>query len=88
MDKHEKYYNYIVDDLVNKTQIDNYAEYVIFPFKGEDGYFYDILPDLPPPTFESHTLETYGLGLKETDLIWSSFKEKLEPLIQSNDHGR
>tara|TARA_B110000211_G_C14020327_1_gene527356 strand:+ start:826 stop:1128 length:303 start_codon:yes stop_codon:yes gene_type:complete len=87
MDKHQKYINYIVDDLFKKTEVDVYRELIYFPYS-ELPYHFSPHPSSIPsselpsllssfPRFVLHVASRYGVALKEVNLIWGMFKEKI-----------
>jgi hypothetical protein len=86
MNKQEKYYNYVVDDLVKNTEIDHDQETIKFPF-----YYNYILPLHPTPflfslsylstIFSKHVIERYGVHDEEMEIIWNQYREKILTII-------
>ena len=90
MNKKEKYYNYVVNDLVSKTEIDHGKKRIKFPF-----YYNYISPDPSQyphlffsfisssfSRFSKHVIERYGVHDEEMEIIWYQYKEKIQPLIK------
>ncbi len=92
MSKKEKYINYIVDDLVKKTEINYNREEITFLFLSTKPSF--IFPSLLLPLspslsfyllssydFSKHVKEIYGTKDEEIEIVWNQYWEKLESLI-------
>ena len=96
MDKKEKYYNYVVEDLVKNTEIYHDQETIKFPF-----YYTFLSLSIPtylplslllssPPShyyslfshFSNYVIERYGVHDEEMEIIWNLYKEKIQPLIK------
>tara|TARA_R110000868_G_scaffold408977_2_gene693580 strand:- start:63 stop:368 length:306 start_codon:yes stop_codon:yes gene_type:complete len=75
MSKKEKYYNYIINDLVKDTNIDEElsnqlgTDFVVFPFKKEGKVFGD-----------THMAPVYSLGLSFMSM---TFKDNFTEHLQS-----
>ena len=93
--KQEKYYSYVVDDLVKNTEIDHDQETIKFPFYNNSHFSsHSPSPHLhslsPPPSlpqsplsrFSKHVIERYGVHDEEIKIIWYQYKEKIQPLIK------
>ena len=86
MDKKEKYINYIVDDLVSKTEINDDVWGVKFPFSGNDfnrrsnthHFFY---MNTSPRNFFVHIQKKYGVRKEESDIIWEQYKIRIGCII-------
>ena len=89
MNKVEKYYNYIVDNLVKDTRIDYDKERIYFPFYSLP--FYPSSPSLPfphhfplfPPSFFSSYVEgRYGIKKEDIQLLWDQYKQRVQEIIE------
>ena len=97
--KMEKYFQYIVDDLIKDTEIDRENRTVVFPFLGK--------PDSPLvtnvyPNWGSHMLksnsptynfmvyvtEKYGVNKTEYDSLWLFYRESLSNYIETLKYGK
>ena len=87
----EKYINYIVEDLVKKTEIDYEQEKITYPsliytfpnFNSPLLSFYSsLLPFLPSNTFSKYLKERYGARDEEIQIIWERYKERIQSLIK------
>ena len=87
MNTKEKYYNFIIDDLVRNTEMDYEKEEILPPF-----YFFNppsfhffansILHSYSiPVTFTKHVTELYGVRDEEVDFIWDLYRNIIFPLI-------
>ena len=90
MDKKEKYYKYVLKDLVSKTEVDYDNESVNFPFPIP-------IPHTPPVysllysfflsssflilSFSEHCKVVYGLTDEEAEIIWGQFREIIKDKI-------
>tara|TARA_R110000803_G_scaffold122202_2_gene190236 strand:+ start:589 stop:879 length:291 start_codon:yes stop_codon:yes gene_type:complete len=95
MDKRkEKYYNYVISDLVSKTEIEHEQGKISLPFTfslSYDTFFYyslsfDLSPSFYSPsliTFSSYLKERYGAQDEETQIIWELYKERIETIINN-----
>ncbi len=85
MNKQEKYINYIVDDLVKKTEIDYDKEKIISPFL--PFYIYSPLFISPTPIFFSsiskYVKDSYGARDEEIETIWERYKQIIKSLINN-----
>jgi len=88
MNKKEKYINYVVNDLVSKTEIDYDQEKIKFPFYNNSIFFIS-LPSSPFSffpfrfsRFSKHVIERYGAHSEEIKIIWYQYKERIQPLIK------
>ena len=81
MNKKEKYYNYVVDDLVKNTEIDHDQETIKFPFYYNYTPFplYSLLSSLT--IFSKHVIERYGVHDEEMSIIWNQYREKILTII-------
>ena len=82
MDKKEKYYNFIVDDLVKKTIVDIDDDKVTYPVKLNIQVFYDT-PFASygiSHEFIRHCEEVYGLNPDEIKNVWREYKSTLKRL--------
>ena len=83
MDKKEKYINFIVDDLVTKTEINYEQGRINFPFShipSHPFYSLSILFILSP--FSKYIKERYGTRDEEINIIWRQYKERIQSLIK------
>jgi len=87
MSKQEKYINYIVDDLVKKTEIDNEQQKITLPFISlppisfTHSYFFSY--SLPiSPHFSKYIKNLYGTKDNEVQIIWDLYREKIQSLIK------
>jgi len=80
MNKKEKYINFSVEDMVNKTKIDYDGEEIIYPF---------LSYSLSPTHFLNHSTihlfhisrhlkETYGVNDEELEMIWKLYINRIE----------
>ena len=95
MDKKEKYYNYVVNDIVKNTEIYHDKKRIKFPF-----YSFFLSPSssllvIPfsssstltlPYThlffrFSKHVIERYGVHDEEMRIIWNQYREKILTII-------
>ncbi len=92
MNKKEKYINYIVDDLINNTEIDYEQERVKLPFFYSPLrlYFFPsfnsshasvIFPRLLS-SFSKHIKNIYGVRDEEIETIWDQYMERIQSLIK------
>ena len=80
MDKKEGYVNYIIEDLIKKTEIDYILERVRFPFLFGPSTlipFFSPPPLLPPSYFYKHIESYYGVPHELKDKIWVIYKERI-----------
>ena len=80
MNKKEKYINYVVEDLVSKTEIDYEQGKIKFPFLPLAPYssltFFFIL-------FSNHVRKVYGAHSEEIEIIWDLYKQRIKELIDN-----
>ena len=82
MNKEEKYYNYVVDDLVKNTEIDHDQETIKFPFYYNYTPFPFVLHSHTISTiFSKHVIERYGVHDEEMRIIWNQYREKILTII-------
>jgi hypothetical protein len=94
MDKKERYYNFIVDDMVKKTEIDHDQDKIVHPHFFHSPliplspFFYP--PFLPtdslgllPYKFIEHVIERYGVKGGELQIIWEQYKQRIETIINN-----
>jgi len=92
--KVEKYINYIVDDLVDKTKIDpnfmwgpNSKGRVIPPwstmYQEDVGYSFDVfpLPSILSSSYTKYVQSMYGVKSHEGRAIWDLYIKKIETLL-------
>jgi hypothetical protein len=83
MNKKEKYYNYVVNDLVSKTEIDNERKENSFPYlPSPTKTSVPPLFSLPSRLFSKHVIERYGTHDGEIKIIWNLYKERIHSLIK------
>tara|TARA_R110002126_G_scaffold197188_1_gene345092 strand:+ start:898 stop:1188 length:291 start_codon:yes stop_codon:yes gene_type:complete len=95
MDKKEKYYNLIVNDLIKKTEIDyeddwnedgSDQEILIYPFFRHPIPTNEHPPTILPPKleyrFSKHVIEKYGTHDDEVGMIWGNYRKRLQTLIK------
>jgi len=94
MNKKEKYINYIIEDMIKKTDIDYDREKIKFPFYSpiSSSPFLPSLYLFIPSHFSSPFLfssfsnyikEKYGAHSEEIEIIWDQYKERIESLINN-----
>ena len=97
MDKRkEKYYNYVISDLVSKTEIEHEQGKISLPFTFSlsydtffysfHPYYYSFSPSFYSPsliTFSSYLKERYGAQDEEIQIIWDLYKERIETIINN-----
>ena len=82
MGNKEKYINYVVDDLVSKTEIDYEQGKIKFPFHSHSSLFFNYLYLLPSSFFSNYIKEKYGAHSEEIEFIWDQYKERIESLYK------
>ena len=86
MNKKEKYINFILDDLVSKTEID-YEQETIFlthpSFPPFPSPLHILRFILPPPFFTEHVTKLYGTHKDEVDIIWYQYKQRIKELVSN-----
>jgi hypothetical protein len=80
----EKYINYIVDDLISKTEIDYLGDWVKFNFYDPQSHF--IYQSLPLPNiisgaFRIHLIDKYGARENDIKIVWNRYKQKITRII-------
>ncbi len=90
MDKKEKYINYIVGDLVKKTDIDYDKKEILLPFSPSPYFLFSSLFSFTffssGPFFRSlskYLKEMYGTTDEEIETIWERYKERIQSLINN-----
>ena len=81
MDKKEKYINYVVEDLISKTEIDYDQEKIKFP---STPLFHSPLRSFLSyflPSFSNYIKEMYGAHDEEIKIIWKLYKERIQSII-------
>ena len=82
MDKKEKYINYVVEDLVSKTEIDYEQGKIKFPFYSSTLPLPTTLPSfISLPlffSFSNYIKEKYGAHSEEIEIIWKLYKERIK----------
>ena len=84
MDKKEKYINFIIEDLVSKTEIDYEQGKIKFPFFPLSFPLY-YSPLLFPSfsSFSNYIKEKYGAHSEEIEIIWKLYKERIKDKINN-----
>ena len=94
MNKKEKYINFIVDDMVKKTEIDYETmrltppSFSSFLFLSDPSLYPSSLPSLfsfllPHPAFSEYVKERYGAHSEEMGIIWDLYKQRIQSLINN-----
>ncbi len=94
MDKKEKYINYIVGDLVKKTDIDYdkkeilvpFSPFITLPFTLLFSSLFSFTFFSSGPFFRSlskYLKEMYGTTDEEIETIWERYKERIQSLINN-----
>ena len=92
MNKKEKYYNYVVEDIVKNTEIDYDQEIIKYPFHllplflplhlpSHSLYSHLLLPSLIP--FANHVRKVYGAHSEEIEIMWDMYRERIQSLINN-----
>ena len=86
----EKYYNYVVDDMVRNTEIDFIEEFILFPFNET----FHITLTLPPYEFTisgellhkfyHYIMEMYGVNVEELSKIFTTYIGRMNSLENSS----
>ena len=82
MDKHHKYINFIVDDLVKRTVITD--RYIIFPHNHNKNYLpiHSASP-LYGNDFVEYIKYTYGANtMREVETIYKLYRERIQSLFK------
>ncbi len=89
MNKKEKYINYVVEDIVSKTEIDYEQGKIKFPFYHSSSPIILLSPS-PPSTFfpslipfANHVRKVYGAHSEEIEIIWKLYKERIKDKINN-----
>ncbi len=90
MNKKEKYIEYIVDDLMNNTEIDYEREKTNLLFRFSS-FLFSPLPTLASPLlhhsspaqiFYKYLKEMYGTREEEVEIIWDLYRNRIKSLIK------
>jgi hypothetical protein len=93
MGNKERYINFIVDNLVKRTEIDYDKEVISFPFTWGAKELYPFNAFKPyryinpepgsesVPPFDRYCRDTYGVKDEELQNIWGRYMKILKPLI-------
>ena len=94
MDKRkEKYYRYVVDDLVKKTEIIHEKQRINFPYPSTNHFPNNLLHSSPAtnhsfftstsvsPSFTKHCRDLYGIHQDEIEDIWFLYRERILTLV-------
>jgi hypothetical protein len=86
MDKKiENYRNYVVQDLIKKTQIDNSTGKITMTFS--NSYFHDVIPYYLSkqkrfaPDFIKFVTEIYGAREEDINPIWSQYQFAINEIM-------
>jgi hypothetical protein len=92
MDKRkEKYFDFVVNDLIVNTKIDPEWNRVKLPFN-EIPFFLEFKPSSPFHAnflkatfkpFSKHIIERYGVNSEEIEILWGSYQKRIEILIDN-----
>jgi hypothetical protein len=96
MDKRkEKYYNYVVNDLVKNTEIVYEKQRINFPYPSTNHFPNNLLHSSPATnhsfftspsvssSFSDHIQGKYGTHDYEVEIIWNLYKQRIEILISN-----
>tara|TARA_B110000211_G_C13938256_1_gene490416 strand:- start:664 stop:921 length:258 start_codon:yes stop_codon:yes gene_type:complete len=84
MSKKEKYINFIIDDLVSKTEIDYEQETIFLTHPSYPSHLLHFpLPSYLPPFFTEHVTKLYGTHKDEVDIIWYQYKQRIKELVSN-----
>ena len=86
MDKKERYYNFIVDDLIKKTEIDDNKRIISFPPKPHllsrrYIHYSEVIFLKLSSVFYTYILKRYGVQNDEVEMIWGLYRERILTLI-------
>ena len=86
MDKKEKYINFIVDDLIKKTEIDYEQGKIKLTYHSHllstpSTLLY--LSYTPSLFFSNHVRKVYGAHSEEIEFIWDLYKQRIKELIDN-----
>ena len=82
MNKKEKYINFIVDDLISKTEVTNtpFDREITFPF--QPYIFFNLyIPHDYKDSFNKHVSSQYGVRESEYGILWNLYKERIGRLV-------
>jgi hypothetical protein len=90
MDKQEKYINYVVDDLINKTEVDYGKKSFTTPFLQHNVEFnmfsFNTFSLKHSETFglvfSKYVSNTYGVRGNEIKIVWGKYRTKIQRLIK------
>jgi hypothetical protein len=89
MNKQEKYINYIVGDLISKTEIDYEQKRIKFPSLLSSPTFSFSFPHIISslsshllPSFSTSFQQRYGARDEEIKTIWDRYRERIQSLIK------
>ena len=84
----EKYYNYVLNDLVSKTEIDHERELIRYPYTLNLTSLLNTIPLLYShylfSPFIKHCEDVYGLNEQEIDYVWGEYKDIINDKIENN----
>ena len=85
MDKKEKYYNYVVNDIVKNTEIDYDQETITLPSPSFPLLFFSTYSSFIPSilSFSKYVKARYGAHDEEMDIIWNQYRERIIKLIDN-----
>lgn len=86
MDKKiERYYNYIVDDLIKKTEVDYEKRFIYYPYMYGNVIPLTMYLDIPfgIMNFKRYITTLYGVREEEHDIIWDMYSKKIKSLIKN-----
>jgi len=84
MDKKERYIEYVVEDLVSKTEIDYDQEKIKYPYPLLSSFpssFF--LPSFLTFSFRNYLKERYGAHSEEIEFIWDQYKERIKDKLNN-----
>ena len=83
MGNKEKYINYVVEDLVSKTEIDYDQEIIKYPYQHSPHFStYLLSPHITSIFLSKYIKEIYGARDEEIEIIWKLYKERIESLYK------
>ena len=90
MAKLEKYYNYIVDDLVSKTNVEDMYIHTPYGTSSSRSFFSDRRGDIRNQMYSTthtkllkHLVSKYGIQDEEMYIIWDLYSERIKTLISN-----
>mgnify|MGYP001599901285 CR=1 FL=1 len=87
--KIEKYINYVVDDMIKKTEIDYDQETITLPFLlpltfNSFPFTHSIFTlSFPPNLFSIYIKNLYGIRDEEAQTIWDQYRNRIQTLINN-----